>query len=281
MDYVSPDGDRQYAAVVRAADRLVVGLDFDGVLSPIVEDPSQAVIHPRGREVLLALGQAVHGVVVITGRPARQVLDLGGLDAIGAELGNLGRDLHVMGQYGNERWSSQDRRVIAPKPPHGIATLTSELPAILRRNDASAAYIEQKGLAVGVHTRRLPDPQAAFDRLVGPIEDAARRHGLVIEPGKLVIEVRAPGMDKGAAVTRIADELGAGAFVFIGDDLGDVEAFKAVREMGAEGRPTLLVCSGSPEESALVPLADAVVDGPDGVMDFLQELVADIHDLRA
>lgn len=281
MDFVSSDGDRQYAGVVRVAERLVIGLDFDGVLAPIVEDPGSAHIHPLGTDVLLALAECVRGVAVITGRPARQVLALGGLDDVGDQLGGQGRDLYVMGQYGNERWNSHDRRVISPKPPHGMATLISELPGILRRYDASGAFIEEKGLAVGVHTRRLDDPQAAFDRLLPPITEAARRHDLTVEPGRMVIEVRAPGMDKGAAVHRIAEELDAGGFVFIGDDLGDVEAFRAVRELRAAGMPGLLVCSGSTEQSALVEMADAVVDGPDGVMAFLGDLVEDIRQVRA
>jgi trehalose 6-phosphate phosphatase len=281
VDFTSSDGDRQYAGVVRMADRLVVGLDFDGTLAPIVEDPDNAVIHPDGPDVLLDLAESVKGVAVITGRPARQVLALGGLDDVGNQLGARGRDLYVLGQYGNERWSSHDRRVISPKPPHGLATLMSELPGILRRHDAADAWIEEKGLAVGVHTRRMADPKAAFERLLGPVTEAARSHDLTVEPGRMVIEVRAAGMDKGAAVRRIAEELDAGGFVFVGDDLGDLEAFRAVRELRSTGMPTLLVCSGSTEQEALVELADAVVDGPDGVMAFLRELVADIRSARA
>ncbi|RLV48345.1 trehalose-phosphatase [Nocardioides mangrovicus] len=281
METVSPDAERHYAAVVRGADRLVVGLDFDGTLAPIVEDPEQARIHPRGREVLLRLAEAVRGVAVVTGRPARQVLALGGLDEIGDELGGRGRDLYVLGQYGNERWSSHERRVITPKPPRGLATLSSELPGILRRADAAEAWVEEKGLALGIHTRRLPDPDAALERLREPVGEAARRHDLVVEPGRMVLEVRAGGMDKGAAVHRLAEELDAGAFCFVGDDLGDVEAFKAVGDLRADGVVGLLVASGSREESALVDLADVVVAGPDGVMDFLDALVDDVRALRA
>ncbi len=69
------------------------------------------MIHPDGPEMLLDLAEAVHAVAVITGRPARQVLALGGLDEVGDELGDRGRDLYVFGQYGNERWDSHDRRV--------------------------------------------------------------------------------------------------------------------------------------------------------------------------
>ena len=67
-----------------------------------------------------------------------------------------------------------------------------------------------------------------------------------------MIEVRSPGMDKGVVVRDLAKELEAGGFLFAGDDLGDVEAFDAVDELREQGLPTLLVCSASDEESALL-----------------------------
>ena len=93
-------------------------------------------------------------------------------------------------------------------------------------------------------------------------------------PGRQVIEVRAPGMDKGQVVRRVAEESGAKGFCFAGDDLGDVEAFETVRELRSEGLDTLLVCSLSQEESALVERADVVVPGPEGVLELLRALMA-------
>src|SRR4051795_12862781 len=139
MEFSSSAGEQQYAAVVRAADDLVVGLDFDGTLSPIVDDPEQAHIHPDAGEVLADLAAQVRAVAVVTGRPARQALDLGGLEAVGNAIGDAGKELYVFGQYGNERWSSPNRRVIGPRPPHGLATFIAELPRLLRRVGADDA----------------------------------------------------------------------------------------------------------------------------------------------
>ena len=174
MEFGSTAGEQQYAALVRAADDLVVGLDFDGTLAPIVDDPEAAHIHPDAHEVLVDLAEQVRAVAVITGRPARQALALGGLDEVGNAIGEHGRELFVLGQYGNERWTSTDRRVISPKPPRGLATFTSELPRLLRQAGAAEAWIEEKGLAVAVHTRRLEDPEAAYERLL-PVLDRGRR----------------------------------------------------------------------------------------------------------
>src|SRR4051794_6098505 len=155
MEFHSADGAQQYAALVRSGDDLLVALDFDGTLSPIVEDPEVAVIHPDSHEVLVELSAQVRAIAVVTGRPARQVLALGGLDEVGDAIGETGRELVILGQYGNERWSSNARRVVSPKPPSGLASFISDLPRMLREGDATDAWIEEKGLAVAVHTRRL------------------------------------------------------------------------------------------------------------------------------
>lgn len=281
MEFTSSGAEQRWVALVRASAETVVGLDFDGTLSPIVEDPGAAHIHPDAPGVLVELAAQVRAVAVITGRPARQVLALGGLDEVGDQVGAQGRELLVFGQYGNERWSSVDRRVVSPRPPPGLSALLRELPRALRRAGAGDAYVEEKGLAVAVHTRRLDDAAAAYERLLPEVSRLAHGHDLVVEPGRNVIEVRAPGMDKGAAVHRLVETLDARGFLFAGDDLGDLEAFHAVLELRRTGLATLLVCSASSEESALSELADVVVHGPDGVLDLLRELTADAAAIRA
>ncbi|WP_246210675.1 hypothetical protein [Nocardioides piscis] len=67
----------------------------------------------------------------------------------------------------------------------------------------------------------------------------------------------------------------AGGVFFAGDDLGDVPAFEAVAELREQGLAALLVCAASTEQEALLPLADVVVDGPDGVLALLRTLAAD------
>jgi trehalose 6-phosphate phosphatase len=275
VEFTSSAGEERYAALAARAADVVVGLDFDGTLAPIVDDPEAAHIHPDAPEVLTALADAVRAVAVITGRPARQALALGGLDQVGDAIGGAGRELYLFGQYGNERWSSTNRRVVSPRPPAGLATFERELPRVLRTADAGEAFVEDKGLAVAVHTRRLEDPDDAFDRLVKPITELAERHGLSVEPGRQVLEVRSHGMHKGLVVDWLMEHLEAGGFLFAGDDLGDVEAFEAVLDLRRRGLPTLLVCSASREEPTLRELSDVVVEGPTGVLDLLRKLTSD------
>lgn len=243
----------------------VIGLDFDGTLAPIVADPEQARAHPEAVAVLAALAPKVASVAVITGRPAEVAVRYGGFaGAPGLE------HLTVLGHYGAERWDAVTGEVTAPEPHPGVAAVRAELPALL---DGTGAWIEEKGgRAVAVHTRRAPDPQAAFDALRIPLTDLATRHGLIVEPGRLVLELRPPGMDKGAALLTHVRELSATSVLYAGDDLGDLPAFSAVDDLRTAGTPGLLVCSGSDEVTELRKRADLVVDGPGGVVSLLRAL---------
>ncbi|MFE6645185.1 trehalose-phosphatase [Nocardioides sp. NPDC057772] len=280
MAELQPDdtaGEQKYAAVVAAAAETLVGLDFDGTLSPIVEDPAAARIHPDAAEALIALASRVKALAIVTGRPAGQVVELGGLSAIADALAEMGKEIYVFGQYGNERWSGSDRVVAGPPPPEGLGAFEAALPAVLAEHGAQDAYIEEKGLAVGVHTRRFPDPDGVAARLLPPLTSLAAVHGLMIEPGKQVIEVRAPGMHKGHAISTLVDEVAPGAILFGGDDLGDIEAFEAVKAWGkTTGSPTLLVYShAGPDRGPLAGLADLEVAGPEGVLGLLRRLADD------
>ena len=101
---------------------------------------------------------------------------------------------------------------------------------------------------------RRRDPQAALDRLRAPLSSLAARHGLAVEPGRMVIELRPQGMDKGQALLALAAQRQPSAVMFCGDDLGDVAAFDAVRALRGDGTPGLTVFSGSAEVTALAEI---------------------------
>lgn len=272
MEFRSDQGRQRYGAFVAAGARAVIGLDFDGTLAPIVDDPEQARIHPRSRAALLPLSRLFPTIAVITGRPVAQVLELGDLDALGQQIAATGGELLISGQYGHERWSSRTRQLHTPAPPEGLGDLVAELPKLLEQVQDPAVWVEDKGLAVALHTRRCADPEATYQRLLPLIIAAASAHQLDIEPGRRVIEVRQAHTDKGMVVLELARERRVSGFCFIGDDLGDLAAFTAVAALAESGLPTLLVASESSEEPALVEMADVVVPGPDGVADLLEDL---------
>src|SRR5690242_9218879 len=264
----TPAGRDGLDAILARPERAVLAFDFDGTLAPIVPDPEQARAHPEAVPALAALAPKVASVAVITGRPAAVAVRYGGFDGV------LGLEhLTVLGHYGAERWDAATGTVTAPAPHPGVAAVRAELPGVLERAGARrGTWIEEKGRAVAVHTRRADDPQAALEALRGPLTDLANRHGLVVEPGRMVLELRPPGMDKGMALGEYVRKTGAESVLYAGDDLGDLPAFAAVEELRADGVPGLLVCSGSAEVTELAARADLVVDGPAGVVRLLRTL---------
>ncbi|WP_406094154.1 trehalose-phosphatase [Streptomyces sp. NBC_01013] len=266
----TPAGQEGLAALLARPDRAVIALDFDGTLADIVPDPEQARAHPGVVEALAALAPKVASIAVITGRPAGVAVRYGGF----AGVAGLDR-LVVLGHYGAERWDAVSGTVRAPAPHPGVAAVRAELPGVLDRFDSwHGTWIEEKGQALAVHTRRAADPQAAFEALRGPLGELAARHGLIVEPGRLVLELRPSGMDKGVALTRYVHETGAGSVLYAGDDLGDLAAYTAVdklRTEGPDGTPGLLICSGT-EVPELAERADLSVPGPGAVVDFLSAL---------
>lgn len=266
-DPLSAEGSQALRAIIASPSETLIATDFDGTLAPIVDDPETAYADPGAVAALGRLGERVGAVVVITGRPARTVVRLGRF----RETPGL-RSLIVLGQHGVERWNAADDQHVIPPDPPQLSTLERQLPGLLDSLGLSDARIEDKGRAIAVHARSLPDPRAAFTRLAEPLDELAAQHGLVVEQGKNVWEIWAPGTDKGAALRSIVEETGARLVVFAGDDLGDLAAFRTVRDMAAAGVTGLLVCSASNEEEALAELSDVIVDGPAGLAAWLTEL---------
>jgi len=265
---VTPAGRDGLEAIIARPSRAVLAFDFDGTLAPIVPDPEQARAHPDAVPALAALAPKVASVAVVTGRPAGVAVRHGGFAGVpGLE------HLVVLGHYGAERWDAVTGTVQAPAPHPGVAEARAELPGFLDSIGAwQGTWIEEKGRAVAVHTRRAQDPQAAFEALREPLAELATRHGLIVEPGRMVLELRPAGMDKGVALGEYVRDVGAESVMYCGDDLGDLPAFAAVEKLRSDGIPGLLVCSGSNEVTELSDRADLVVDGPAGVVRLLAAL---------
>ena len=257
------EGRAGLAALIAEPRRSLIAVDFDGTLAPIIEDPAAARATPGGAAALARLTALAGTVAIITGRPAADAASFSRMAAVPGVI--------VLGHYGLQRW--ERGQLSSPAPPPGLALARTELAAVLAAAGAGeGTFVEDKSQALAVHTRRAAQPQAELDRLRGPLAALARRAGLALEPGRLVLELRPPGADKGGAIAGLAAERRPSAVLFCGDDLGDAPAFAAVRELRGRGTPGLLVCSGSAEVPDLAAQADLVVDGPDGVAALLAGL---------
>lgn len=261
MDQIGTDHEKLFlTAALETPERVLVALDFDGTLSEVVDDPEEAWVHPEaGRAVADLVGRVGH-VAIITGRPVDQVRRLARFDD------EVLRRLVVLGQYGAERLDATGRHV--PEPPQAVRDAIAELAPL--RDEFPGLFLEDKSHAVGVHTRRAA--AGTLDLLRVRVQEVADRHGLEVEPGKEVLELRTHRGTKGDALAALIEETGATAVAMVGDDLGDVPAFDLVSELQRRGRPGLVVVSGSDERPELVARADVLCDGPAGVARWLDSV---------
>lgn len=261
---VTPLGAAGLTAILHDPRGALLAFDYDGVLAPIVDDPLQSPPHPGAIPALARVAPHVGSLVIISGRPAEVVVSYGRF----ADFPTLS-ELVVLGHYGRERWDGSTGEVTATPASRGVAAARKELPHLLAEAHASSAWLEDKGGSLAVHTRRSPDPHGMLAMLREPMADLAARHGLIVEPGRLVLELRPPGVDKGTALRAHVADRAANSVAYTGDDLGDISAFEAVDALRDEGVRGLKVCSGSAEVVELARRADLVVDGPTGVVDLL------------
>jgi trehalose 6-phosphate phosphatase len=266
---VSEPGAVGWRAILDRPAEATLAFDYDGVLAPIVADPEAAYPYPGMVAALGRLAAVAGSLSIISGREVAAIRRLAGLEDL------LGREnFSVHGLYGMQRWDAGAQTTVTEAVSPGLGRARAELPTVLERLQVNRGVaVEDKGMSVAVHTRRADDPHGAFATLVGPLRELADRHGLTLEPGRLVLELRPPGTDKGSTLTDIVRRRGARAVAYFGDDLGDLAAFQAVDELRAAGLAGLKVCSGSDEVEALAARADVVVDGSPGVFELLGALL--------
>jgi trehalose 6-phosphate phosphatase len=261
---MQPDPNRLAAIATRLPGALIA-LDFDGTLAPITRDPDAARPVPGVIDTLGRLARAGAQVAIVTGRAAETVLELGGLQAI--------PDVIVSGLHGAETW--QQGRLRTQDEPPGLAVLRESLPPLLRRT-AEGVWLEDKRLSLVVHTRQAADPDRALAELADRLPSLVTEQGLELHPGKLVLEIRIPGLSKATALEHLlAPDGGNGdtpAALFAGDDLGDLPAMAAVSAWAsATGRPGLTVAVG--EVAELRQVADATLDAPKDLAELLADLL--------
>jgi trehalose 6-phosphate phosphatase len=260
-------GHEGWNAIVSDPASAVISSDFDGVLSPLVEDPARSRPVEGALDALARLAASVNQVAIVTGRPALVATELSGVSG----HPGLGR-LVVLGHYGLERWDATTGKVTSAPVPEGVATARDRLPGLLQDAGVPDAFVEDKDSSLAVHTRRLEDPAGAFALLRGPLTALAEETELRLEPGNLVLELRPPGIDKGVAISSLLEWTGARSILYAGDDLGDLAAFRAIQAQRASGLAAVLLATRSSNATELIDAADVVVDDPSGVVTVLTAL---------
>ena len=238
-------------------------LDFDGVLSPIVEDPATSAMPDRVAAILARLAMRLGLLAVMSGRQAEFLADR--ITVAGVAL---------LGSYGIEQIRDGVRRI----DPSAKKWLGPVREASRDLGDSLAAWpgirVEEKSVSVAVHWRQAPDHAAAASEVRRVTARIAAETGLRLEPGKLVEELRPPvDVDKGSAISALIATEKLTKIAYAGDDLGDIPALLAVREAGGYA---LVVDHGAETDPRLLELADQTYDGTDGFAAWLAELAAAI-----
>ena len=203
-------------ARLRAAEHLLLMLDFDGTLAPIVRHPPGARIPDRTMETLRALAHCPSVTMsIVSGRSAGDVQSLAGLAGI-----------HYFGSHGRERIRPGSNAVEADE--HG----KSAIAAVCRRlevdlADVAGFEVENKGLSAAAHYRNA-DPRY-HERITESVHrEVGSDRALRASPGKMVFDITpADGFDKGVAAMALLREIG-GLALYFGDDTTDESAFRAL-----------------------------------------------------
>lgn len=195
--------------------------DFDGTLVELASTPDGVIVPPAVVDSLAQLRHLTRGAVaVVSGR---------GIDSIDAFLGMP--DLPIAGLHGAERRDASGDTMRLGFNDERLLRMERVLAELV--NAHPGTLLEIKGAALALHFRNAPLAEAAAreatQRLVGEHADA-----YVLQPGKMVYEIKPKNVDKGRAVAAFLDEppFAGRVPVFAGDDLTDEKAFAVVNERG-------------------------------------------------
>ena len=238
---------------------MLLALDFDGTLAPIVPVPDEATLLPGARA---AIGRLLERddmlVAIVSGRALADARNRVGFDSI-----------YYAGNHGLEIEGPDVERI------HPEAVATVEVVAGCRKaleqefRNEPEVLVEDKHLSLSVHFRLVRDEAREQDIRARVERCCGGRDRLRLMDGKKVVEVR-PRVewDKGRATTFLVDTLlgdnRTAPVIYIGDDRTDEDAFAALRGRG-EG---VLVAKELSDESA----ATAFVRSPDEVVELLDAL---------
>jgi trehalose 6-phosphate phosphatase len=196
-----------------------VFLDFDGTLVEIAHDPSLVVVPAPLTRTLAALTERFGGALaIVTGRA------IADLDRMLDPLRPL-----VAGLHGLER-RLPDGTIERAAAPRWVAEIAPEIALFAARHPG--LRVENKRLTIAVHYRGAPELADSVRQFIDACA-AGVDHRATVQLGKMVVELRPAGRDKGAAITAFmaAPPFAGRVPVFLGDDLTDENGFEAVNRL--------------------------------------------------
>ncbi|CAB1098752.1 GT20 [Ectocarpus sp. CCAP 1310/34] len=248
--------------------QVVLFLDYDGTLSPIVDQPDKAFMK-EGMRPVLAQAASVFTTAIVTGRSKDKVYNFVGLD-----------DVFYAGSHGLEIQGPLDRPVkcqMAEDMRPMLEATTDALHSFLAH--IPGYEIEDNKFSLSVHYRQVRSPPHVEELHKIVHEYVATAPEIVVKAGKKVLELR-PKVDwnKGSAVNWILDALDLGSRsdvfpIYLGDDITDEDAFVAMETRACGGMGILVKEKFDPERPPETN-ASFSLRNPDEVQTFLATLVS-------
>jgi len=235
--------DNKPIALPRQPKDLVLLLDFDGTLSPIAPRPEDAHIAPENPALLSRLARMIGRVAIVSGR-SEAFLRTQIPDPLVTCIGGYGRP---------------------PVSPSRVDALAKEIATHI----PGSVTIEIKPSSLTLHFRSCPD---LGDSVTRAAEAFAEQKHLLLEHAKMSVELSfSGGIDKGTVARELVNT--ATHALYVGDDVGDISAFRTLKELSTV--VTTLVAVASQETPAeLIACADLTVQGTDGVTRLLRWLTS-------
>lgn len=235
----------------------VLFFDFDGVLSPVEDDPNAAQPVPEVTAAVAGLAEHVRQISLVSARPVEFLRD---------RFPTL-ENVDFYGLYGLEHSRGHGETVTEPDALPWVPAM-AELAERARAELPEGALVEYKRLSVALHYRT--SPHLAQDVEAWGLAEAERL-GLKVQGGRMVIELKPPvDRDKGMV---IRDAVGDARIAwYFGDDVSDIKAFNALRAREAEDPDFFGVCVAvaNPETGQEVAgAADLTIDSPQALGKFL------------
>ncbi|KAL0325028.1 UNVERIFIED_CONTAM: putative trehalose-phosphate phosphatase D [Sesamum radiatum] len=265
-----PSALSMFEEIMRASQgkQIVVFLDYDGTLSPIVEDPDRAFITTEMREAVRDVAK-LFPTAIVSGRCRAKVYNFVRLSEL-YYAGSHGMDIKGPAKghthrKGNQTVLCQPAREFLPMIDEVYKALMEKVKCI------PGAKVENNKFCLSVHYRCVEEKKwgELGDQVRMVINDYPQ---LRLTQGRKVLEIRPTiKWDKGNAVEFLLEALGYAESndilpIYIGDDRTDEDAFRVLRERG-QGLGILV--SKTPKETN----ASYSLQEPSEVMKFLQRLV--------
>ncbi|NNC11067.1 trehalose-phosphatase [Planctomonas sp. JC2975] len=212
-------GDPDLADAIRRlaeTPRLLVALDFDGTVSPLVDNPADSRVIPEARSALDLLEHTPDTwVAFVSGRPLDGLIRVTEADESALLIASHGVEVRLTGGAVDVGLSDGERS--------RLAALAVELDRIVAATPGSK--IEHKPVGLGLHTRGVPTNAAAAANEQARAAAHAIGGGFLERAGKDILEFAVRDATKGDGIERLREHVGATGVLYAGDDVTDEDGF--------------------------------------------------------